>query len=376
MDSVVMKTVRKKAPLQRAAGPAARQPARTGQVIKPVARWRVNAGRRLLFIEHPEFTVGVWPEFGGAITHYVHRPTGIDAIWRNPYAWPPRLHVLDQPMAGGSDLYDVMDGCWYVSLPSGSQPTSYFGAPMGLHGEMRAVPWTVENISSRAGELSVTLTGVSRRTPFVCRRELICRRDSSRLWWRETLTNRSPEALPVAWLHHPTFGGPLIEGARLVTSARTVRSSPNRSSQAQLRPDYTGPWPDVPERTGGRKRDCSLVPPPDSGVDHSVQLTDFDGSWGCIWNEQLRLGFGLAWDPEVFPWAWSWANSGGLRHYPLWGEGHIITLQPSTSPMGEFSALAKAGEVLTVPARGAVATWLGTGFVSEAEAPKIWTPTR
>src|SRR5437868_9039460 len=106
------------------------QPSRTGHRSKPVARWADETERRLLFIENECFRVGIWPEMGGAITHYVDRATEIDVIWRNPYAWPPRLQVLGLPMARGSDLYDLMDGSWYVSLPSGSHPTDYFGAPM------------------------------------------------------------------------------------------------------------------------------------------------------------------------------------------------------------------------------------------------------
>jgi len=32
---------------------------------------------------------------------------------------PPRGRLVDQPVGNGSDLYDVMDGSWYVSLPNG-----------------------------------------------------------------------------------------------------------------------------------------------------------------------------------------------------------------------------------------------------------------
>ncbi len=57
--------------------------------------------------------------------------------------------------------------------------------------------------------------------------------------------------------------------------------------------------------------------------------------------------------------------------YPLWGEGHIITLQPSTSPVGRFPDLLRRKEVLVLPARGAVSTVMTTGFVTKAEGP--WT---
>jgi hypothetical protein len=111
----------------------------------------------------------------------------------------------------------------------------------------------------------------------------------------------------------------------LVTPARTVRVwQADDPTALQLRSGYVGAWPHVPEREGGKMRDCSVVPPAGSGHDHSVQLTDFAAGRGCIWNERQRLGFALEWDLATFPYAWSWNCSGGVRRYPLWGQGHII----------------------------------------------------
>lgn len=342
----------------------------TGQLGRPVARWRKTPERRLLVLENSLFRVEVCPEQGGAITSYVHKAADLDVIWRNPYGQPPRRRLLDQPIAAGSDLFDVMDGSWYVSLPNGFFAGDYFGAPLGTHGELRCVPWTVEDIQSASGELKVTLRGASVRTPLVYVRELKIRAGRALMAWRETVQNRSTEAMPIAWLQHPTWGGPLLDGARLITPARTVAVfQADQPESIQLQAGYSGPWPFVPERVGGASRDCSIVPAAGSGLDHSVQLGDFGGGWGCIWNGQRHLGFSLQWDLETFPHAWSWASGGGIKHYPLWGEGHIITLQPSTSPVGRFSDLLRAGQLRWVPAKGEISTEMRTGFVDAPEGP-------
>ena len=314
--------------------------------------------------------VEVCPQQGGAITSHVHRPTGIDIIWRNPYGQPPRDRLLDQPVAAGSDLFDVMDGSWYVSLPNGFFAGDYFGAPLGTHGELRAVPWTVESLLPSRGAITAVLRGPSVRTPLVYRRELTLRAGSPFLEWKESVQNRSGEPLPIAWLQHPTFGGPLLTGARLLTPARTVRVfQADQPESLQLQAGYAGTWPFVAERVGGALRDCSVVPAAGSGLDHSVQLTDFRAGWGCVWNEGRRLGYSLQWDLEMFPYAWSWASGGGVRRYPLWGEGHIITLQPSTSPVGRFADLLAAGHLRTVPAHVEISTHQTTGFVTAPEGP-------
>ena len=343
-----------------------------GRAGRPLVRWTQADGRRLLVLENGLARISLWPDMGGAIVSHIDRASGIDIIWRNSQCQPARSRALDQPMAGGSDLFDVMDGSWYVSLPTGFHPESYFGAPIGTHGELRSLPWTVDRIERRAGAVSVKLTGRSVRTPLVYRRKLTLRRGSALLHWVETVENRSAETLPVVWLQHPTFGGPLLDGARLLAPARTVRVfKADDPTGMQLESGYQGSWPLVPEREGGRMRDCSVVPAAGSGLDHTVQLTGFDAGWGCVWNEAKRLGFAIEWDRKQFPYAWSWASAGGILRYPLWGEGHLITLQPSTSPVGRFAEVLKSGELLQVPGRGAVSTAMATGFVTTPSGP--WT---
>ncbi|MBL9206074.1 MAG: DUF4432 family protein [Opitutaceae bacterium] len=364
------KTKSRKSGTQASGRSSSRQPRATGKAIKPVLRVTKDQGRRCLSLENQHCQIVLCPDQGGAIVSYVHRPSGIDVLWRNPYGQPPRSRVLDQPMGGGSDLFDVMDGSWYVSLPTGFFPGDYFGAPIGTHGELRSLPWTVERTDRARTHVEVTLLGWSVRTPLGYRRTLRLEAGSPRLIWTETVINRAARALPVAWLQHPAFSGPLIDGAQLVTSARTVRVfKADDPSQLQLVSGFEGPWPHVPERETGKLRDCSRVPAADSGHDHSVQLTDFATGRGCFWNAELKLGFVMEWDAQQFPYAWSWARGGGPCCYPLWGAGQLVTLQPSTSPVGRFPDLVRAGAVLTVPAGGEVSTTLHTGFVSQPEGP-------
>lgn len=321
-------------------------------------------------MENAACRVAFWPERGAALVSYVDRASGIDVIWRNPQVDPRASRLLDQPMAGGSDLYDIMDGSWYVSLPNGFFAGDYFGAPLGTHGELRAVPWEVTRIVTRPEAVTVSLVGRSVRTPLVYHRELVLGRTSPLLQWRETLENRWSEPLPVAWLHHPTFSGPLLDGAELVVPASRVQvyAAPDPSA-LQLQAGYDGRWPLVPERGGGAVRDCSQVPPAGTGWEQAVQISGFAAGWGNLWNAPLGLGFAMMWDPAVFPYAWSWCNTGGLTGYPLWGEGRVFTLQPSTSPVGRFPDLRQAGALLTVPAKGRVSTTLTTGFVLTRSGP-------
>ena len=228
----------------------------------------------------------------------------------------------------------------------------------------------VENIDRGADEVVVTMVGHSVRTPLVYRRELSVKCGDTRLRWAESIENRSEMALPVAWLQHPAFGGPLIDGAELVVPAKKVSVyHAEDPSSMQLQAGYSGEWPMVPERETGEMRDCSVVSKKESGLDHSVQLSELSEGWGCVWNEAKGLGFAMEWDAEVFPYMWSWCTAGGIKQYPLWGEGHLVTMQPSTSPVGRFEDLAAAGNLLTIPAKGTVKTSISTGFVQHKKGP-------
>jgi hypothetical protein len=336
---------------------------------RPRLRRESRDGADLLILENGRIRVTAWPENGAAVLGFEDLGRGLDALWRNPLL-PHRRTLLAQPIAGFSDLYDVLDGSWFISLPTGFFPTEYFGAPIGAHGEFRAVPFSVEVLEESAERVRVKVVGRSVRTPLVLERVWELAAGSPVLAWEETLLNRSDRDRPAVWMHHPTFGGELIRGAELRVAARTVSTyDPGEPSAAgQLQAGYRGAWPHVPQTAGGR-RDCSRVPAAGTGWDHSVELTDFAVGWGCVWNEGLRLGFGLRWDEKLFPWAWSWVNSGGIPDYPMWGHGHLVTLQPGTSPAGRFPDLVQAGAALTVPAGGRVATRLLSGFTDRPDEP-------
>ena len=331
----------------------------------PRTSWFRWADLDLLAVENERVRLVIWPGHGADLLEFRHKASDLDVLWKNPYVWPPRQRALDQPHGMRSEFYDVFHGGWFVSLPNGFFPTDYFGAPLGCHGELQSVPWTAEILEESVERVRVRLTGRSVRTPWVLTRELELAAGEPVMRWRERLDNRSAQRLPVAWLHHPAFGGPLIDGAELVTNARTLLTPPaDRPELGQLRPSYRGAWPQAPEQPGGQMRDCSQVPPAGSALEHVVHLTDFPCGWGCVWNAARNLGCGLRWDERVFPYAWSWAAGKGHDTYPIWGACHTITLQPSTSPLLPFAQLVATDQVRWVDGHGSVETTMAVGFTT------------
>lgn len=338
------------------------------KVHGPRVSWFDWEGLRLLCIENECIRLVLWPEHGADILEFRHKATDLDILWKNPQVWPPRKDSLAQPHQGRSEFYDVFHGGWFTSLPNGFFPGDYYGAAVGCHGELQSVPWQVESISQEDDSVCVTVIGRSVRTPWILRREYTLESGSSQIQWTETLHNRSAQKMPAAWLHHPGFGGPLIEGARIVTNACTVVVPPaERKELSQLEPSYVGSWPHVPLSIGGETRDCSLVPTPDSGIEHVIHLKDFSQGCAAIWNDQRHLGFSLRWDKKIFPYAWSWASGQPGGAYPLWSGCHTITIQPSTSPMLSFPDLLQRNELLWIEAGQELSTTMSAGFINSVE---------
>ncbi|MDB6128331.1 MAG: hypothetical protein JWM35_2227 [Verrucomicrobia bacterium] len=336
------------------------------KVHGPRASWVTWEGLRLLVVENECVRLAIWPAHGADLVEFRDKASDLDVLWKNPQSWPPRPRALDQPAGGRSEFYDVFHGGWFVSLPNGFFPADYYGAPLGCHGEMQSVPWTAEILEQSESRVSVRLTGRSVRTPWLLVRELHLAAGERAARWTERLTNRSGMRLPVAWLHHPGFGGPLIEGAELVTSARTVLTPPaDRPELVQLEPDFRGKWPHVRVAGSRKVRDCSRVPDAGSPIEHVVHLTDFPKGWGAIWNARRKIGFGIRWDEKFFPYAWSWAAGRGHETYPIWGQCHTITLQPSTSPLLPFDRLVATNQVLWIDGGASVQTSLAAGFVAK-----------
>ena len=188
----------------------------------PRASWFRWADLDLLAVENERVRLVIWPHRGADLLEFRHKASDLDVLWKNKYNWPPRPSALDQPHGTRSEFYDVFHGGWFVSLPNGFFPATYYGASLGCHGEIQSVPWTADVLEESDERVRIRLIGHSVRTPWVLTRELELAADSTLVRWRERLDNRSTERLPVAWLQHPGFGGPLIENAELVTAARTL----------------------------------------------------------------------------------------------------------------------------------------------------------
>jgi galactose mutarotase-like enzyme len=287
-------------------------------------------GMRTIFLENDLLRVGILLDKGADIFQFLYKPADVDFLWRSPQGLVPPSHFTATRASASGAFLDSYHGGWQEILPGGG-PVDYRGAELGLHGEVTNLGWEYTILEDRPDCTSVRLSVDCIRTPL--RLERVMRLETGRptLFIDETLTNTSPEELDLMWGHHPAFGAPFLrEGVRLFVPAGEAQvHSPRFAESGLLEPGASFPWPLAP--TNGSAIDLSCVPGLQAGFAELLYLKNLSGGWYAVLDPQKKVGFGLSWPTEIFPYLWFWMVYGRAPGYPWWNRVYVIALEPWTS---------------------------------------------
>jgi galactose mutarotase-like enzyme len=300
-----------------------------------------------LFLENEVLRVGILLDKGADLFQFLHKPTDTDFLWRSPngLANPARFNASSASSSG--TFLDNYHGGWQEILPGGG-PALYRGAELGLHGEVTQLGWDCEILDDRPECISVRLSVSCVRTPFRLVRTMRLEAGKAVLFIDETLTNRSPESQQFIWGHHPAFGSPFLRaGLRLFVPARRVEvQDPQFMSSSLLEPGAEFDWPLA--AVGDQTRDLSVVSGPEAGFGELVYLKDLDSGWYALLDPERRLGFGLAWPLEVFPYLWFWQVYGKAPGYPWWDQVYVLALEPFSGIPNSLEKATNRGAVTKI----------------------------
>ncbi|HVO71728.1 MAG TPA: hypothetical protein VMT24_16880, partial [Aggregatilineaceae bacterium] len=82
-----------------------------------------------------------------------------------------------------------------------------------------------------------------------------------------------------------------------------------------------------------------------------VFFRDLSEGWYALTNQRLGVGFGLAWDSDLFKYLWMWQVYGGHVDYPWYGRTYNCALEPFTSypPAGVKNAVENGTALMLGP---------------------------
>lgn len=298
-----------------------------------------------LLLENDYLAVTVLPDRGADIGGLIHKPSGIDVLWKTPW----NQTASRRPAAVSSDSaaawLELYRGGWQVIFPNAGDPCKYKGAELGFHGEASLSRWQVDIVQTGGTAAQVRLGTRLALSPFRIERVMSIEAARPVLSIREQITNEGAEPIDFMWGHHPAFGGEFIdEHCRIDVGAKRIRADEGYDGPFNpLKPGTDYPWPHV-ERDG-RPTDLSLLPSPDQPRQVFGYLQDFEEGWFALTNTRLGFGVGVAWPIEVFPYAWFWQELSASGGFPWYRAARCAAVEPFTSFPGHglVTAMEKTG---------------------------------
>lgn len=315
-------------------------------------------GLRMMVLENELIRVSVLLDKGGDILEFLHKPTDTDFMWRSSLGVRPHINqhpTLPDPVGPFSDFYE---GGWQEVLPNGGRVCQYRGADMGLHGEVWGVPWQYQVLTDEPEQVSVKMWVRTARSPYLLEKTLTLRSGKPVLEIDETLHNESDQDMDLMWGHHPAFGPPFLSEHCVVSSgAQKVVVDPNVPSDGRFAPLQEFPWP-VGQARDGSMVDVRRIDPPESKLEDMLYLTDLSDGWYALTNTEKRVGFGMAFDTDVFRHIWYWISLCGNQNSPAWGRWYVVALEPFSSYPAILTECMKHGRQLRIGGGQSISTWL------------------
>lgn len=328
-------------------------------------RWR---GLRLLIMENELLRVAVLLDKGADIVELRYKPEDVDFLWHSPIpvVWgQPHSGTVVHPEGYFADYYE---GCWQEVLPNAGRFCEWQGARLGLHGEVWGLPWACAVVEDTPEQVAVELSVACRRMPLKLIRRMTLRAGRPCLYLEETLTNDSPVRVAVMWGHHPAYGEPFLSpSCRIDAPACTVVVDAAVGERSRFAPSASFPWPTGTARDGAQV-DISRIAAREDALDEMYYLTDMQGSWYALANEEAELTLAMAWRGDAFKCVWYWASLGGNLAWPSWGRYYVIALEPMSSWPAILTRAIENGTELRIEAGATVSEAL-TVVVSDGAEP-------
>jgi hypothetical protein len=325
-----------------------------------------------MILQNELIQIVLLPGKGSEIVQFLFKPLDVDFMWHGPNRLRDRGGFVPAGGSQASTFFDFWSGGWFEVVPNGGPACEYTGAPLGNFAETINLPWEYTILENKPNLVTVGLWTRTYRTPFLLQKTLTLRAGCPTLWIEERLTNVGNESVNYMWGHHPVVGEPFLdETCRLYAPDCAVEvlhaedGPDNRMGLHQV-----GRWPFIKDREGNQL-DLRGMPPRSARTMDNCYLRDFEEGWIAVQNPKKRVGFGLAWDPDVFRYVWVWQALGGGIGYPWYRRTYNMGLEPWTSyPCAGVEQAVKRGTAPMMAPGGHRDAWLTATVFVGAEEPR------
>ncbi len=256
----------------------------------------------------------------------------------------------EQDMSGWDEMFPTMVACLYPAQGE------WFGTPLPDHGEVWALPWTVEMGRADAVRLSVE----GKALPYRLTRTLAYRSPAT-LQMVYELENLGQARIPYIWAAHPQFvcGE---EAEILVPSHVTEVCNTIPATWGWGAPETRFEWPQSVSVQGQPVRIDRTGPASLRQARKFFVLPEIRVGWAGLVRQPAGDWLRLDWDPDKVPYLGLWVDEGALSHTT------VAAIEPTT---GFYDSLAVAWDrnEITVLEPGTTRTWTLTVRIGTREQP-------
>lgn len=256
-------------------------------------------GLKVIRLENEILALDVLPERGGNIFRLIDKPRDLDLLWKSPRV-VPHLAALH------ADFDDHWAGGWDDAFPGGRSSRNRYGDLLPYMGEV----WTQQagySIGRPAPDVvSLRTTVTTPVTPATLTRTLTLRAGQPTFTLSYELRNVGYLPFDYNWGIHPCLA--VRPTWRFdIPATRGLVDEAGGGLLGQPGDEYT--WPVL----GGV--DLRQAMKPDRGAFALHYLTGLTAGWIAATDTADRRGFGLCFDPDLFPVVWFCLVYGGWRGY-------------------------------------------------------------
>jgi Domain of unknown function (DUF4432) len=307
-------------------------------------------GMQIAYLENEVLRVGLLLEKGADVFEFTYKPYDLDFIWQSPI--PMRRPFIVTSALPEGTFHDYYYGGWQEILPSaGWSPKPYMGAHQGYHGEVSLLPFEAMIAEDTQESVAVYMRVRLYRSPLTLERTMSLRRGVAALFIHERLTNESVGEFAVMWGHHPAIGEPFLDDSCIVQTPASKVEVLAYHQNGLWEPGKDYEFPKVKNRRTTEWQDITRVLPKTTQSVDVVFFKELTEGWYGLTNQRLSVGFGMAWNHELFKYLWMWQVYGGHTDYPFYGRTYNCALEPFTSypPAGVKSAVDNGSALVMKP---------------------------
>jgi galactose mutarotase-like enzyme len=286
---------------------------------------------KAIVLENELLKVSVLADKGADIYEFIYKPKNIDVLWKSPWGLKNSNKGINTASNSHVSWMENYGGGWQEIFPSGGGPCEYKGVEMNFHGEVSTLPWDIKIVTNQREKVSVTFSVRTFRSPFRLERTLTLKQNDSRMYIHEKIKNESEEVMDYMWGKHPAFGSPFLDEGVILDVPGAWIESQNRENEITRLPQKTRfDWPTAKDQQGN-SLNLSIVPDRKKRSADLAFIGGLSDGWYGITNPELKMGFGLVWPKEVFPYLWFWQEFRGSKGWPWYSSNYVMALEPFTS---------------------------------------------